>query len=82
MAGGMGRGTGLPLWLRGGGQPPTQPAQCRHCFALVDQVPTEGLVLRWRRDPTGAWTGLVTYVDEHDAPVTQWMPAALLRPAR
>jgi hypothetical protein len=53
----------------------------RHCWVLAgDGPPREGLVLQWRKDPTG-WSGLVVHVEPGDRAVTAWFPAERLRPA-
>lgn len=86
MAGGMhsARGPGVPLYLRGGTHvhdfPVKQQVSRRHCWVRSpDGQLYEGLVLTWRREPTG-WTAHVTYLHE-DRAITAWIPAEHLSPA-
>jgi hypothetical protein len=98
MAGGYGRGAGIPLEDRvrvGSSEEPTtasvtagsgQPA--RHCWITV---PADGaasrpcLLLEWRQDDLH-WEGRVVYAAElrpgRWATVEEWVPAELLSPAR
>lgn len=39
-----------------------------------------GIVLSWRQDESG-WEALVTYVEDSGRVVTEWLPAAQLKPA-
>ena len=95
MAGGMGRGRGIPLRDRVammGGEPVPLPAAVpeqrrrRHCWVRPDPDDTtqvEGLVLQWAKEGD-AWVALVQFVLERDGEaiaVQRWLPASRLRPA-
>jgi hypothetical protein len=58
-------------------------AGVRHVWVRPAFVPVElpGLVLDWRSTPEG-WQGLVNYVDREGRIVTEWLPAANLRPVK
>lgn len=58
-------------------------AGVRHVWVRPAFVPVElpGLVIDWRSGDTG-WEGLVTYADRDGRIVTEWFPAAQLRPIR
>lgn len=89
MAGGMNRGRGVPLRDR-----PVAPiktdhgprTQVRHCWVTEpagDPGPWPGLILEWRKDPSG-WCALVVYAITAEAvtiTVQTWVPAGQLRPA-
>ena len=55
----------------------------RHVWVRPAFVPVElpGLVLDWRSTDEG-WQGLVNYVDRDGRIVTEWLPAANLRPIK
>jgi hypothetical protein len=95
MAGGMGRGRGVPLRDRVammGREPVPLPAvtpgprRRRHCWVRPDPDDTtqvEGLVLQWAKEGD-AWVALVQFVLERDGEaiaVQRWLPASRLRPA-
>lgn len=89
MAGGLGRGAGVPLRDRVRGaesQAPADPPECpaRHCWvaAPVDgSRPRPGLLLEWRK-VDHRWEGRVVYAAElrpgRWATVEEWIPAELL----
>ena len=88
MAGGMGRGRGVPLRDRPvvtPGGPRRQPSH--HCWVegpAESPGPWPGVVVEWRRDPASStWSALVVYVVNDDAPPTTiqtWLDARHLRP--
>src|ERR1035437_3288773 len=95
MAGGMGRGRGVPLRDRVammGREPVPLPAvtpgprRRRHCWVRPnpdDTTQVEGLVLQWAKEGD-AWVALVQFVLERDGEaiaVQRWLPASRLRPA-
>ncbi len=89
MAGGMHRGRGVPLRDRPVASLKTDEArraQVRHCWVTgpaEDPGPWPGLVLEWRKDPSG-WSALVVYAITAEAvtiTVQTWVPAGQLRPA-
>jgi hypothetical protein len=58
-------------------------AGVRHVWVRPAFVPVElpGFVLAWRSTADG-WEGLVTYADRDGRIVTDWLPAANLRPIK
>lgn len=83
MAGGSGRGLGVPLAerVRGGG-PPARPSGSRHCWVSDPTYPDKlpGILLRWENTSAG-WRGLVVYaLPETDGVVQRWMDAGQLVP--
>ena len=89
MAGGMNRGRGVLLRDRPVAPLKTdaaQRAQVRHCWVTgpaEDPGPWPGLVLEWRKNPSG-WSALVVYAITAEAvtvTVQTWVPAGQLRPA-
>ncbi|MFD0807923.1 hypothetical protein ACFQ0K_17650 [Nocardioides caeni] len=58
-------------------------AGVRHVWVRPEFVPIElpGLLLEWRNDEHG-WRGLVSYAERDGRIVTQWLPAANLRPVK
>jgi hypothetical protein len=95
MAGGMGRGRGVPLRDRVvmmEREPVPLPAvtpgprRRRHCWVRPDPDDTtqvEGLVLQWAKEGD-TWVALVQFVLERDGEaiaVQRWLPASRLRPA-
>jgi len=89
LAGGMIPGRGVPVRDR-----PVAPlktyavprTQVRHCWVTgptEDPGPWPGLILKWRKSPTG-WLALVVYAITAEAVTTTvqtWVPAGQLRPA-
>lgn len=91
VAGGMSRGSGVPLWMRSAGPPadvdPSPVPQRRaapsrrHCWvATGHDGPCEGLLISWTRELSG-WHALVVYVDHDGRAITEQLPADRLRPA-
>ncbi len=66
--------------------PPRQGAR-RHCWVAPTNESAEphpGLVIDWRRGPTGQWQPRVTYVvdeGQDTVVVTQWLDLAFVQPA-
>lgn len=58
-------------------------AGVRHVWVRPAFVPVElpGLVIDWRSGDQG-WEGLVSYADRNGRIVTEWLPAANLRPIK
>ncbi|MDC5696832.1 hypothetical protein OO014_06140 [Intrasporangium calvum] len=91
MAGGMGRGRGVPLRDRPvvtPGLAPPPRASRRHCWVegpADHPGPWPGVIVEWRRDqPAGDWTALVVYVVSEGSTSTTvhtWLSARFLRPA-
>lgn len=71
-------------------EPPDQPCPGRHCWVVgaglgeTDGVKTPGLLVEWRRTPSG-WEGRVVYLARlapaRWALVEEWLPAEALAPA-
>lgn len=80
------RGPGTPLFLRGSHRPTTPapqsaPVSRRHCWVHHPSGQLhEGLVQHWRSPGPGRWEALVTYVDDQQRAITQWVPASHLSP--
>jgi len=96
MAGGYGRGAGIPLKdrLRAGevteapSPPGAERPPARHCWVRgpVDgSAPRPGLLLEWAKDLDGRWSGRVVYAAQlragRWATVEEWVPAGLLEQA-
>lgn len=86
MAGGMG-GRGAPLHARVARSvpPPALACPARHCWVRTPAdggEPRPGLLLEWRKDPTGQWEGRVVYAAElrpgRWASVEEWLASDLL----
>ncbi|KQZ72138.1 hypothetical protein ASD66_23675 [Nocardioides sp. Root151] len=91
MAGGYGRGAGIPLKDRVRVDQPSEPVSAtgaehpgRHCWVSVPvdaSSPRPGLLLEWRR-AGHLWEGRVVYVAQlrpgRWATVEEWIPAELL----
>jgi len=89
MAGGMIRGRGVPLRdrpvapLKSDAAPRTHVRHCWVTGPAEDPGPWPGLVLEWRKGPTG-WLALVVYAITAKSVTTAvqtWVPAGQLRPA-
>jgi hypothetical protein len=87
MAGGMGRGRGLPIGLRPtfiGEQKPERRAELprRHVWvAGAGGGPHPGLIHQWERRGQD-WWALVTWVVVDDGMThQQWLPSRLIQPA-
>lgn len=85
MAGGMGKGAGIPLRDRvtvvGGQAVNHQPR--RHCWVTgpADAPgPHPGLVISWERRRDDWWAYVVWTVVADRTVVQQWLPSALIRP--
>ena len=92
MAGGYGRGSGIPLGERVRTRaapaplsPEPEPCPARHCWvsAPVDgSSPRPALLLEWRQVENGRWEGRVVYAARlrpgRWAAVEEWVPAELL----
>lgn len=93
MAGGYGRGSGIPLRDRvrvdqsrsvADPRKPPLPSPGRHCWVIVPAdagEPRPGLLLRWEHRSAG-WTGEVVYLAQlrpgEWATVTEWLASHLL----
>ena len=89
MAGGMGRGRGIPLRDRPVATPGAARRPSRHCWVegtMDSPGPWPGVVVEWRRDPaSGLWSALVVYVVTDDTrPITvqAWVDSRYLRPVQ
>lgn len=89
MAGGMSKGSGIPLGLRGSQSRPDpadrpweQPAiGRRHCWVTPSgQSRREALLLAWNRGDEH-WLGLVTHLDDQGHHITEWVSADRIAPA-
>lgn len=89
MAGGMSKGNGIPLALRGTNARPDpldRPWEQlrvgrRHCWVTpLGQERREALLVHWQRSEA-AWLGLVSFVDDDGHQVTQWVTADRIAPA-
>ncbi len=89
VAGGMSKGTGIPLGLRGAqtrpdptDRPWEQPGiGRRHCWVTpIGLSRREALLLAWDRADQH-WLGLVVYVDDQGYPITGWVTSDRITPA-
>ena len=89
MAGGISKGSGMPLGLRGTQARPDPTARPweqqnigrRHCWVTPNALARrEALLLAWDR-ADDSWLGLLTYVDDQGHPITGWVTADRITPA-